>query len=67
MACDSLRTVQQRCVRWLLSAHDAIDGDEIAFTHEALARTLAVRRAGVTEAALTLQRARLLGGVVETG
>lgn len=43
-------TVEQRVARWLLLVHDRIDGDEFPLTHDCLARSLGVRRPGVTVA-----------------
>ncbi len=62
-ACNSRHTLPERCSRWLLLAHDRIDGDELQLTQEFLSIMLAVRRSGVTVAVGTLQSA----GIIRTG
>lgn len=47
--------IDERLARWLLMAHDRLDGDELPLTHEFLALMLGVRRAGVTEAMKMLE------------
>jgi CRP-like cAMP-binding protein len=52
--------VEQRLARWLLMCSDRIVEEEIALTHEFLSVMLNVRRAGVTLAMQSLQRAGML-------
>lgn len=49
-ACNKLHNTEQQLARWLLMMRD-YTGDELALTHDLIALTLGVRRAGVTEAA----------------
>ncbi len=53
-------SIEQRLARWLLMYHDRIDGDDLSITHEFLSLMLNVRRAGVTLAVQTLERAELV-------
>ena len=59
-ACNSRHTVPERLTRWLLMAHDRVDGNELALTQEFLAIMLAVRRPGVTIAIGELQATGLV-------
>lgn len=63
--CQSLHTVLQRSARWMLMMDDRVSADHAVstpfpLTHSTLAAILGVRRAGVTVAAGTLQRAGLI-------
>lgn len=53
-------TVEQRLARWLLMCSDRTTEDQIALTHEFLSVMLNVRRAGVTLAMQSLQKAGYL-------
>jgi len=52
--------VEERLARWLLVAHDRLDGDELPLTHEFLATMLGVRRPGVTVALHALEQDGLI-------
>jgi CRP-like cAMP-binding protein len=56
-ACNGRHVIEQRLSRWLLMSHDRVDGDDFPMTHEFRSMMLGVRRAGVSVAAATLQRA----------
>lgn len=46
-ACNKLHSLEQQLARWLLTMNDYV-GDELHLTHELMALTLGVRRAGVS-------------------
>mgnify|MGYP001236473345 FL=1 len=55
VACNSLHTAEQRVVRWLLHAHDRVDGNSFYLTQEAISNLLALRRATVNGVCSELQ------------
>jgi len=59
-ACNRLHTVEERCARWLLIAHDSAMSDSFPLTHEFLAMMLGARRSGVSIAAHTLKKAGMI-------
>jgi CRP-like cAMP-binding protein len=52
--------IEARLARWILMAHDSLDGVSLPLTHEFLALMLGVRRAGVTEALHALEALKLI-------
>jgi CRP-like cAMP-binding protein len=60
VVCNTRHSLRQRLARWLLFAHDRVEGNEIALTHQFLGRALGVRRAGVTTAMGRLEEAGMI-------
>jgi len=58
--CNRHHSLDQQLCRWLLLSLDRLRGNELAMTQELIANMLGVRREGVTDAALKLQRAGLI-------
>ena len=59
VACNKLHSLEQQLARWLLMMNDYV-GDELRLTHELMALTLGVRRAGVTVAANNLKNSGVI-------
>jgi len=59
-ACNRLHSLEQRCCRWLLTAHDNARANTFQLTHEFLALMLGVQRPGVSITARGLQQAGLI-------
>jgi CRP-like cAMP-binding protein len=55
VACNALHHLEARLCRWLLDAHDCVDGDAIPLTQELIAQLLGVRRTTLTVVARALQ------------
>ncbi len=58
--CNRHHVLDQQLCRWLLLSLDRLQGNELVMTQESIANQLGVRREGVTEGALKLQRAGLI-------
>jgi CRP-like cAMP-binding protein len=58
--CNRHHSLDQQLCRWLLLSLDRLEGVELIMTQELIANMLGVRREGVTEGALKLQRAGLI-------
>ena len=58
--CNRHHSLDQQLCRWLLLSLDRLSGSELHMTQELIANMLGVRREGVTEAALKLQKAGLI-------
>jgi len=59
-ACHRLHSLQERCCRWLLVAHDSAQSDAFPLTHEFLAVLLGVGRSYVSTTANQLRQAGLI-------
>jgi CRP-like cAMP-binding protein len=58
--CNRHQSLDQQLCRWLLLSLDRLSDNELVMTQELIANMLGVRREGVTEAALKLQKAGLI-------
>src|SRR6266540_4379856 len=58
--CNRFHTMEKRLCRWLLIAHDRVDGDTFHLTQEIISYMMGAPRTAVTMAAGTLQDAGLI-------
>jgi CRP-like cAMP-binding protein len=58
--CNRHHSLDQQLCRWLLLSLDRLHGTELVMTQELIANMLGVRREGVTEGAVKLQKAGLI-------
>src|SRR6202050_1400186 len=58
--CNRHHTLDQQLCRWLLLSLDRLSSNELIMTQELIANMLGVRREGVTETAVKLQKAGLI-------
>jgi len=58
--CNRHHSLDQQLCRWLLLSLDRLHGSELVMTQELIANMLGVRREGVTESALKLQKLGLI-------
>lgn len=59
-SCYKLHRLEQQFARWLLTMQDYVGMDDLRLTHELIALTLGVRRAGITEAACDFKGAGVI-------
>jgi CRP-like cAMP-binding protein len=60
LACNMFHSVEQRCVRWLLTVSDLVNNREIPLTHDLMATMLGAHRPTVTLVLRSLYRAGLV-------
>lgn len=60
VACNARHSVDARCCRWLLHAHDRLATNDLALTHDLLSTMLGVRRPTVTLVINDLARAEIV-------
>jgi CRP-like cAMP-binding protein len=58
--CNMFHSVEQRCVRWLLSIHDLAAANDVPLTHELMATMLGAHRPTVTLVLRSLHKAGLI-------
>ena len=58
-ACNKLHSIEEQLSRWLLTMHDYV-GEELLLTHDLIAQTLGVRRAGISVYAKKFKNAGLI-------
>ena len=58
-ACNKLHSLEQQLGKWLLMMHDYVS-DELLLTHELIALTLGVRRAGISESSMNFKNEGLI-------
>lgn len=59
-ACQTSHPIQQRLARWLLLTQEAMGESTIPVTQKLISTMLGVRRASITEAAISLQQAGII-------
>ena len=60
VACNAVHHVEERLCRWLMQAHDRIDGDTLPLTQESLSGMLGVQRTTITAICRMLQAEDIL-------
>ena len=58
--CNRLHALEARLSRWLLMIHNRVDGDQFQLTQDIISRMLGAQRTGVSDAASTLQKKRII-------